>query len=280
MALVGVLPGDSVLVYDTSNRRFSVFSSAPAYARSFGTGASVNGSIRPWGLLADGAIVVDGPRTTGDPVSGTVLHPARGLLVLAPDGTLRTALDSLPGRPTFFEADQGYSFTLVPFTLTPPKAVGATRVHAGTGRRYEIRTYDAASGDLVRVTRLDREPRPVTDAAIERGIEEGLGRVASPEARARLRSSYDAMTLPDTMPFYRAIVVDRTGDLWVEDYRAHSGDPHRWTVFDADGTALGTLTLPDDLTVYGIGEDWILGLRRDELDIPHVVLHRLDRGGG
>lgn len=277
MALVGVLPGDSILLYDSRSRRFSVLTSDPAFVRSFGPAPEVGGSVRPRGLLADGRIVADGPAATGELVSGTVLDPVRPLLVLGPDGGLREVIDSASGRPTFFESDQGYSFTSVPFTLTPPRAVGDTLVHAGAGRPYEIRTYHADTGSLVRIARLERAARPVTDADIERGIDEGLGRVADDAARARLRTSYEAMPLPDTMPFYRAFVVDRAGHLWVEDYRAHAGDPHRWTVFDPDGAALGTLTLPDGLTVYEIGADWILGLRRDELDIPYVVLYRLER---
>lgn len=36
--------------------------------------------------------------------------------------------------------------------------------------------------------------------------------------------------------------------------------------------------MPDRFTVFEIGRDYLLGVRRDDLDVEHVQLLRLDRG--
>ena len=49
-------------------------------------------------------------------------------------------------------------------------------------------------------------------------------------------------------------------------------------VFRQDGVYLGEVRLPADLHITEIGPDYILGVVRDELDIPYVRLYGLDRG--
>jgi len=280
LLLVGTLPGDSILVYDVSNRRFSVVSPEPAFSRSFRPGTEVgDGSLSPVGVLANGNFVTRGPSPLGgDMTSGTVLRRDRTVLVLDPRGQVKTVLDTVPGLTTFFESDGGFRFTVVPFTSSPPMATSPSQVHVGVETRYEIRTYDTDSGRLVRLIRLDRPARPVTEADIQRRTEAAVGVASSPEAGARLRRSYERIPIPEMMPYYREIRVDRSGYLWVEDYRADSEEPRVWTVFNPDGAVLGTVTVPHGLAVYEIGEDWILGVTRDDLDIPYVVVHSLERG--
>ncbi len=279
MTLVGRLGGDSVLLYDGRARRFSVMAPGPAFARSFGPGAGVGeGGLAAVGVLGTGAIAVQGPSAFPEGLAGgTVIAPARPLLVLTGGGGLEAVLDTFPTRPTLFESDGGFSFTLVPFTTGPALAVGGGRVHVGPEQRYEVRSYDPRTGDLVRLTRLEREPRLVTDEDIGRAVEAAVDRAESDEAGARLRRSYAAMELPDTMPAHGRLLVDRPGNLWVEAYRAHGDELRLWTVFDPNGAVRGTVELPPDLYIFEIGEDWILGVARDELDLPYVVVHGLER---
>lgn len=279
MTLVAVLPGDSILLYDTRNVRFSVMAPAPSFARSFEPDPETGGNLRPFGVLANGGIAAQGtPVFSGSVASGTVLSPPRPLVILGPAGSLEAVADTYPSEPRFFESTQGFSITRIPFAAAPQYAVSADRVLAGPGDRYEVRAYDG-DGRLAALIRLDRPPRPVTDADIDVAVERSLAR-AREEARPALRRSYQAMPFPDAMPAYARILVDGTGLLWVEDYRAPGQDePQTWTVFDSDGQALGRVTVPDDLYVDEIGEDWVLGHTRDELDETHIVLHELRRRG-
>jgi hypothetical protein len=57
-------------------------------------------------------------------------------------------------------------------------------------------------------------------------------------------------------------------------------EPRKWEVFDPAGAWLGTLSTPARFSVLEIGRDYVLGVRRDDLDVEHVQVLRLRRGGG
>ena len=50
-----------------------------------------------------------------------------------------------------------------------------------------------------------------------------------------------------------------------------------WTVFDPEGRMLGTVRVPAALRVLEIGDDWLLGVHRDEYDVQQLRLHTLQR---
>lgn len=280
MRLAGRLPGDSLLLFDSRHARFTVVAPGPAITTTFTLDPRVaQGSVETVGVLGDGRIVVAGPVDFGEPADASVIEPPRPLILLDGGGGLQATLDTVRTRPMYFEMGDGFSFTFVPFTVPPAFAVAGDAIHAGSGRSYEVRRYDPHTRRLARLIRLEREPRPVTGADLDRFIERAVER-ADPGRGPALRESYAEVPPPDVMPAYRDLLVDRAGLLWVADYRAHGGEPRRWTVFDPDGRVLGTVDTPDGVRVLEVGHDWILGIRRDELDIPYVVMHRLDRASG
>ncbi|MDH4045855.1 MAG: hypothetical protein OEW06_15510, partial [Gemmatimonadota bacterium] len=85
------------------------------------------------------------------------------------------------------------------------------------------------------------------------------------------------MPVPATFPAFGDLNVDAEGRLWVADYRAPDEEQTTWTVFDAQGTLLGTIRTPPGLTVMEIGTDYLLGTWTDDLDVPYVRLYRLTR---
>jgi hypothetical protein len=52
-----------------------------------------------------------------------------------------------------------------------------------------------------------------------------------------------------------------------------------WDVFDPNGRWITTVTFPKDVQSHDIGEDYILGVWEDELDVEYVRMYALDRGG-
>ena len=54
----------------------------------------------------------------------------------------------------------------------------------------------------------------------------------------------------------------------------------RWTVFDPRGRMLGTIETPGSGRVTEIGEDYLLGIWTDELDVEQVRMYRLYKEGG
>ena len=101
---------------------------------------------------------------------------------------------------------------------------------------------------------------------------------ADADRRPALRSRFEAMTFPTRLPAHGRILVDATGHLWVQRYRASGAEPDLWTVFDPDGRVLETVEVPDGLFLFEVGEDYVLGSTADELDIRYVVAYPLKRG--
>jgi len=53
--------------------------------------------------------------------------------------------------------------------------------------------------------------------------------------------------------------------------------PSRFDVFDRSGRWLGELALPPRTRLLDVGRDYLLGVRLDDDDVPHVEVYRLHR---
>ena len=98
------------------------------------------------------------------------------------------------------------------------------------------------------------------------------------------------MILPDFHTAFDRLYVDRVEHLWVRHHHPRYDHPHEflgvrfpyawtWDVFDSAGRWMTTLTTPVALEIHDIGEDYILGVWRDEMDVEYVRMYSLDRGG-
>lgn len=72
-------------------------------------------------------------------------------------------------------------------------------------------------------------------------------------------------------------VAGPDGEFWARLDCGEEGAPPRWTVFDAEGVALGEVETPPGVTVLQVEEDWILGQETDGLGVVRIVLHTLRR---
>ncbi len=122
----------------------------------------------------------------------------------------------------------------------------------GWSESYELRQF-GKDGALNRVIRQTLDPVPLTDKDREDGLE----------------------PIPERYAAFDRVVVDRLDHLWV--HRLYPGDT--WDVFDPSGQWVTTLALPEDFMVHDIGEDYVLGVWRDELRVQNVRMYSLDRSG-
>jgi hypothetical protein len=120
-------------------------------------------------------------------------------------------------------------------------------------------------------------PRSVTAADIDRFIENEIADIEDANDRRDRRELYEEMETPETMPAYQDLEVDDLGNLWVKEYEPDPDAPSRWTVVDADGHMLGEVVLPSGLNVTQIGNDFVLGIWQDELEVEHVRLYALTK---
>jgi hypothetical protein len=150
------------------------------------------------------------------------------------------------------------------------------------GMSDQYRLYRRAlAGDTVRV--VERAHRPLAVSTEERdsvvaSLEEGSR--PGPNMGGRVSGPLDYGRIPAVKPAFRGVVVDDRGYLWVAATAADSGRGGRWDVFDAEGRYLGPVAMELDLfPLPRIRGSTVVGVRRDELDVPQVVVYRLEGAG-
>ena len=97
--------------------------------------------------------------------------------------------------------------------------------------------------------------------------------VADESVRARFaeRDLGGGIMIPDTLPAIGRIHLDSDDRLWVEEYVAPYEDREpSWWVFDREGIAVATATIPPEFEVHHVGSQHMLGIWRDSLDVPYV----------
>ena len=92
------------------------------------------------------------------------------------------------------------------------------------------------------------------------------------------RRFVDQVPQPDTRPAYGSLMLDDAGHLWVERGPTDetSSTSVDYLVFDPAGTLLGVVALPR-LHVLEIGEDYVMGVYRDELEVQYVKVYGLTK---
>lgn len=140
------------------------------------------------------------------------------------------------------------------------------------------------------------EPAPVTaeDIAafehqyVEGATPEGGGGGGNVERLQQLRrNNLERMTFADHFPAHGRLLADRTGGLWMERYapgRTDGGwnatreEPTIWEAYSPDGAWLGPVEFPAHFYPFEIGDEYVLGLWRDEMDVEYVRLYGLEKG--
>jgi hypothetical protein len=161
----------------------------------------------------------------------------------------------------------------IPLATRPMAVLSSEGPIVSSGSSIEFRRFDL-DGRLAAISRLDAPRRPIT-AAARRGLRD-LWLVG---ARDSVQSGriFDAIPLPDSMPAVTNLQVDIDGWVWVE---LPEWDPHvapTWVVFDGEGRARGSVTVPPGLELQWIGRESILGVWTDELGRQFVRRHALLR---
>lgn len=267
---------DSLLAWDVQLQRVTVLDQQGAVGR-----------------VTDVEIPSFNPRMLGPFTDGSFL--LRSDLFVRPDEVIRTQRSLFfHHRPDGTVTDTVASyphFRTVPLELTGDRslvggvafgprtvaAAGERGFYVGTARGYRI-DVRGLDGSLRRVIRLDRSPEPVTEEDRSRWREYRLAGIEGENDQRDTRAILDQTPVAATFPPYDRMHADRTGHLWVRDYRKPwQKGPDRWLVFDLEGRLVATAHLPSFRFVFEIGRDYVIGLVLDEMDVEHVRLHRLHR---
>ena len=269
---IWALPGDTLWVGNSRPWYFNVFTAAGEFVRLVRPNPAYANPSRGGGVLSNGSSV--NVRVEGE---GEDYRTPQDVFVdaHARDGELIGTLMALEGR-RFGPPTGPINFVLDPLFEAMPSvdASGAT-VAVANGRDPEVRLLDDEFW-LRRSIRWPDSDRNVTAAHVNAWREDYLERRGADGARSPVTDLLVSEDRPvaDRFPTVSGIVVGRDGRIWVRRY-PRPRETTGWLVFEPEGDFLCHFEPVPGLQVYEFGPDYILGSRRDALDIESVVMYEL-----
>jgi hypothetical protein len=84
---------------------------------------------------------------------------------------------------------------------------------------------------------------------------------------------------PPELPGFTELRASPDGHLWAKRFVVPGLTEalNRWGVFAPVGVFLGNVELPARFRVFDVGDDYLLGVIPDELDVERVHLYRIER---
>jgi len=276
------LPGDTIAAYDLQTRRISLHDPRGTFLRSFTVVTpGESGYPQVVGILSDGSLIARLGRMGDTPPPDGLQRAPEVYLHLDSVGVRLDSITRQPGSERYLRTSESggqLSMSVVNplFGRAQIAAVGGGRLLVGSNDSWQIEEY-LPDGTLTRVIRRRVEPRRLTRAVADSAIAAVLEDASSEEGRRRMQEAYEAMPSPETMPFYLSAKVDDAGNLWVQEFGPARNAAVDWSVFDPEGRYLGTVTVPDRFRVEHIGDDFVLGVGRDEMDVERVEMYALEK---
>ena len=276
-------PGDTLLTYDFRHRRISRWAPDGSFVDASALeGVEEGGFPFVQTLLPDGRAVYSFLYFATDelPPPGEVRRDPLEFSIAGPGDSAALPLGEFPGTESvIMRQSETSSGTRVisgspPFARVTAAAADPAGVWIGDSDRPQVLRY-GLDGTLQAIVHLPFEPVPVTPDLVARALAEQLEEADDEEERDLARQRWEDLPLPESLPWFEELEVDRDGNLWVRTYQAPGDEIRTWHVFTADGEWLGAVDFPDQLSPLEIGDDLILARFGDELDVEHVQIREL-----
>jgi len=272
--------GDSIVAYDFSQRRVSLFESTGSFGRSYNvTPEGESGFVMGENVFEDGTLLVKAPQLFRGGISDGAARHEEDFFIYSNEGEFLDSVATFPGPDQFIRTGgdgerRFVAVTTPPFGKETVMDVFGGCFYFGSADTYEVGRY-SKDGTLEMLVRRDQEPRPVTESDIASYVAQELEDIEDDNALRDKRDTFEEMPSPDFMPAYRGIKLDDVGNLWVQEFDPDEDAPSVWTVFDPEGQLLGPVTLAAGFEVNQIGDDFLLGVWRDDYDVEHVHMYGL-----
>lgn len=298
MTIVG-LDDDRILTWDPAQARITVFRPDGDFDYTTTPQGVDLARIRATfvGAFGDGSFVLEDRSGSGAGVdvpdglrSDTIPY-----LLFAPSGAFVRTLGTLVRRERYYSAGSGYKHYLLDASVHAVLANGFLLV--GESDAIAFARFDS-SGATRPTLSLQRDPRPVTESAIEAGWRDWadqrvvqreqlvaqaavmLDEAGVLDLRKRIRAEVDdeldeakkTIEPAASLPAYESITVGSDGSLWLEDYLSPTVDVSRWILMDAEFSPIGWIELQPNETFLAASPDVVVIARRDALDVESIVL--------
>jgi hypothetical protein len=271
--------GDTLVAYDGRQRRLSTFDPQGTFVGSTTLELTAEkGYLSPAGQFADGTLFVQlGQVFSPGEVKRGVVRDSASYLRYSSAGALLNPVIRLRGSEAFVESDEkSLSVSSLIFGRSSLHALVGNQVFAADNDTYEIGLY-GMDGKLMELIRRRAEPRPVTRTDFDAVRQEHTEGMDNPSLAKRFTDMMEKMPVPSTLPAFANLEVDSEGNLWVQEYPAPAAEGTEWTVFEPDGRMLGAVSMPDRFRPTRIGSDFVLGIWKDDLDVEHLRMYRLEK---
>lgn len=268
---------DSIIVWDRSPPRATVFDSAGRFARTFQMVSSApTYTLQLSGVLADASLLFRQDATHGpDSRLGTYRDTSR-LLLFATDGRLLGPISTISGYESYVSGGKNtLTVSSRPFGKWTQVVPFGGRLLVADNQSYELRVLDL-DGAVRRIIRVNRDNPPVGRRDIEQFSKRYLAATPA-DRRDAARRFLEEAPYPKDMPAFSRVRVDPALRIWVADYSPDDSGRFAWAVFDSLGHALGSVRTPGDFDVSEVGSDYVLGIATDEDDVQQVRMYPLSR---
>lgn len=280
LEFLGVLPGDSLLTYDWRLRRIQLFDPSGSLLRSLPPVQSSWPEFHPVSVIGvlNGrqiAMMFNGLGT--EVPTGASRWPPEMAVALDLATGANDSIVVVPGQEASVTPREGggFGYYYLPFGIKNGFAARAGRVAVISTETIGARVH-LASGRLERIIRRPVSARPVTQEDFDDFVEAWARSPRFPDGTrvpaeyvAALRQTLEENPRGDTWPQLESVDFDAEGNLWLE--RASKfGDPRApYDVFSREGVWLGQVSLPPGRQrCFQFGDDFVLGVWTDQLDLP------------
>jgi hypothetical protein len=277
---MGPAGGDSVWVYDYGTTRITLLDARGRTART----AQVTPPLPAGAMVGrapDGTFVLAQMWSSGDagaPVAEGRVRNMAAVVRYTAAGALADTLALVPGREVY-QRMEGERMTMgaLPFARAASLAL--------LGEDVVLGDQFARGLDIVGPRGLSAMPLvwdgpdlALTDGEVDAWIEEQVAAAPAPE-RAGVRAYLAEAPMPERRPAYGRLLPAADGRLWVAAYAHPSRDARRWDILDPVAGWVGAAEMPERFRPFQIGDRWILGVARDELDVERIELRPIERAG-
>ncbi len=270
---------DSLIAYDLKHRRLSVFDTRGRFGRSIALRAT-EGVPYPFvlGVFTTAGFLIQGSSASVFEAPLGFYRGDASLYRYSFDGNSSSSVGSYPGTDEGFLRINGDGKRVrawLVFGRSTTFAVHGDQFYVAANDTYEIQMHGSGGG-LRSLIRVDRDLIEVTEAHLDLFRKSFLEERASDERSLQVMDGLlRGQPHSPAMPAYATVRIDNIGNLWVQEYSLPGDDRICWTVFDRHGILLGSVGFPERFRALDIGEDYVLGVWTDDMDLEHVRLYDL-----
>lgn len=247
---------DTLAVYDGLGNRITILTADGELVETFLTRSGV-------GMFADGSIAgrISLPQPPSSRVEVLQRFPFE-VVRLSRTGQVLNSIAVVPGNERMeTEEVPGMGWFQLPRTSY---AVGPDVLYVATGEEFEVQVFSPDGGSAT-IWTADIPRVPLTPDEAFRQFS---------RYQAVSRRAFDRFPTDRSLPAITGMLLADNGELWVQGTIVNEmDDPTRqWYMFAPDGQLRGEALIPSWFRPLQIGDDFVLGVSRDDLNVERVEL--------